>query len=270
MIPPDIREAILPLHRQGTAVRAIGRLLGVSRNTVRRVLRGVPEPPAAQATESAEWPLIEAAFARCKGNAVRVREVLAEEQGLEVPYSALTRRLREGGLRTPKRRAGRYTFAPGEEMQQDTSPHRLTLGGKTVTAQRASLALAYSRWLYLQYYPRFTRFEAKGFLAAAFAACDGTCPRCVIDNTSVLVATGSGPEATIAPEMAAFGRAYGVRFVAHRVGDANRSARVERPFAFIEGNFLAGRTFADWDDLNRQAWPGRPRWPTSASSGPWG
>ena len=36
-------------------------------------------------------------------------------------------------------------------------------------------------------------------------------------------------------------------------GDANRSARVERPFAFIEGNFLAGRTFADWAALNREA-----------------
>ena len=36
-------------------------------------------------------------------------------------------------------------------------------------------------------------------------------------------------------------------------GDANRSARVERPFSFIENNFLAGRTFASWEDLNQQA-----------------
>ena len=36
-------------------------------------------------------------------------------------------------------------------------------------------------------------------------------------------------------------------------GDANRSARVERPFAFIENNFLAGRTFTSWNDLNQQA-----------------
>jgi hypothetical protein len=41
--------------------------------------------------------------------------------------------------------------------------------------------------------------------------------------------------------------------VAHEIGDANRSARVERPFHFIENNFLAGRTFADWQDLNNQA-----------------
>ena len=35
--------------------------------------------------------------------------------------------------------------------------------------------------------------------------------------------------------------------------NVNRSARVERPFWFIERNFLAGRKFADWGDLNRQA-----------------
>jgi hypothetical protein len=28
---------------------------------------------------------------------------------------------------------------------------------------------------------------------------------------------------------------------------------VERPFHYIENNFIPGRTFADWDDLNRQA-----------------
>ncbi len=32
-----------------------------------------------------------------------------------------------------------------------------------------------------------------------------------------------------------------------------RSARVERPFYYVERNFLPGRRFRDWDDLNAQA-----------------
>jgi len=55
------------------------------------------------------------------------------------------------------------------------------------------------------------------------------------------------------PEMEAFADRLGFRFVAHERGDANRSARVERPFSFIENNFLAGRAFASWQDLNQQA-----------------
>ena len=53
--------------------------------------------------------------------------------------------------------------------------------------------------------------------------------------------------------MAAFAERFGFEFVAHERGDANRSARVERGFWFIERNFLAGRTFASWEDLNQQA-----------------
>jgi len=113
--------------------------------------------------------------------------------------------------------------------------------------------LAYSRRLFIQYYPRFTRFEAKWFLTEALRFMEGACPTCTIDNTSIIVASGSGPEAQIAPEMAALGHVFGVTFRPHAVGHADRKARVERPFAYVEGNFLAGRTFQDWPDLNAQA-----------------
>ncbi|MGH8628746.1 MAG: IS21 family transposase, partial [Gammaproteobacteria bacterium] len=79
------------------------------------------------------------------------------------------------------------------------------------------------------------------------------CPRCTIDNTSVIVAGGSGPEALIAPEMVTFGELFGTRFIPHAIGHADRKGRVERPFAYIEGNFLAGRCVRDWADLNAQA-----------------
>jgi len=38
--------------------------------------------------------------------------------------------------------------------------------------------------------------------------------------------------------MEAFADRFGFRFMAHERGDTNRSARVERPFWFIESNFL--------------------------------
>src|SRR5262249_53248611 len=36
-------------------------------------------------------------------------------------------------------------------------------------------------------------------------------------------------------------------------GHSDRKGRIERPFSWIERNFLAGRTFVDFEDLNRQA-----------------
>jgi hypothetical protein len=55
------------------------------------------------------------------------------------------------------------------------------------------------------------------------------------------------------PEMAAFSDRLGFHFVAHEIGDANRSAKVERRFDYIDNNFLAGREFDDWRDLNQRA-----------------
>ena len=254
MISPEIRQSVQTLHQQGLAVREISRLLKLSRNTIRRLLRSpvladarVPACPAPVLL----W--LPPAFERVRGNGVRIQEMLQAELGLNPGYSTLTRWIREAGLRSPPRRSGEYVFAPGQEMQHDTSPHRVILAGKPVMTQCASLILAYSRYLFIQYYPRFTRFEAKQFLLEAVRFLAGCCPTCIIDNTSVMVVAGAGDEAVFAPEMVAFARTLGFAFRAHPVNQPDRKGRVERPFAWVEGNFLAGRTFADFADLNQQA-----------------
>ena len=220
MISPELRQAILTLQATGMGLREISRCLHVSRNTIRRALR---TPPAETATpvspaQQAALLCLPELYRRCRGNAVRIQEILQQDYAIDLPYSTLTRLIREQALREPKRRSGIYTFEPGAEMQHDTSPHRLTLGGKPVTAQCAGLILACSRRLYFQYYPCFTRFEAKTFLTEALTVFDGSCPRCTIDNTSVVLAGGSGPDAVIAPEMVAFGELFGTRL---RIGSIN-------------------------------------------------
>jgi transposase len=254
MISDDTRHSIVALYQQGMKIRQICRTLGISRNTVRKVVQGRHEGHNQSTTAFDEHlPLIKETYLKCRGNVVRVQEMLAD-RGISIGYSTLTRLAREHALRQPqKHRAGAYTFHPGGEMQHDTSPHKLVLGEKRVTAQCADLVLAYSRRLFIKYYPRFTRFEAQIFLADAFAFINGACERIIIDNTSVIVAHGSGPDAEIAPEMAAFGRIFGTRFVPHRIGHADRKARIERPFHYVEHNFLVGRGFTDYSDLNEQA-----------------
>ena len=254
MTPIEIRNSVLTLQRQGNSLREIGRVLHLSRNTVRAILRApqvavtTPEP-----LDAALQQRLADVYARARGNAVRMAQILADEFDLRPPYSTLTRWVRQADLRKPVKRSGEYHFAPGQEMQHDISPHKLEMAGKHITAQCAGLTLAYSRRLFIWYYPRFTRFEAKDFLLRAAQFMDGTCPRCVIDNTSVMLAGGAGSDAVFAPEMAAFARALGFKFMAHRVNDPDRKARIERPFAWIEGNFLPGRSFTSFDDLNAQA-----------------
>jgi hypothetical protein len=184
---------------------------------------------------------------------VRVHEELTAG-GAQLSYAALTAFCRRHGIGyQPPAPAGRYEFAPGEEMQHDTSPHEVELAGKRRKVQTASAVLCYSRMLFFQCYPTFQRFDCKVFLTEALRYLGGAAARVMIDNTHVVVLRGSGRDMVPVPEMTAFGERFGFAFVAHAIGHANRSGRVERPFHFIEGNFLAGRTFRSWEDLNRQA-----------------
>jgi len=225
MITQESQQAIVSLYQQGVPIRQISQILKLSRTTVRRVIRGKWQERTRRESPYEEIsPLLPEVFKIAKGNVIRVQEILQDQYGRGVPYSTLTRIVRGLDLREDniKHRAGTYEFGPGQEMQHDTSPHVVLLGGNQVKAQCAGLVLAYSRKLFIQYYPAFTRFEARVFLDEAFQFMDGTCPRCIIDNTSVLVAHGSGPDAEIAPEMERFGQIFGVTFLPHVIGDADR------------------------------------------------
>jgi transposase len=259
MLDQTKRSAILTLHNQGLGKRAIARALQISRNTVRDVLTdGRAAPPPLERTEAlaAVRDEILALHASCKGNLVRVHEELAAQHDVTVSYPALTAFCRRHGIgHTPPQLKGSYddVLTPGLEMQHDTSPHDVHIGGALRRVQTAALVLAYSRRLYFQFYPRFTRFECKVFLDEGVAYHGGAAERCMIDNTHVIVLHGSGRSMVPVPEMEAFGRRLGFAFIAHAIGDPDRKARVEGPFWYIERNFLAGRQFADFADANRAA-----------------
>lgn len=256
MLDESTRIAVLRLRAEGHGTRSIADALGISRGAAQDIVReGKAEVPVLEREEKAEpyHEQILTLYAGCKGNLVRVHEELVAA-GAKLSYPALTAYCRRHGIGyEPPKPSGSYHFEPGEEMQHDTSPHEAEIGGKKRGVQTASLTLCYSRMLFMQMYPRFRRFECKVFLTDALLYFEGACGRCMIDNTHLVVLHGTGYDMVAVPEMSAFAERFGFEFRAHELGDVNRSARVERPFDFIDNNFLAGRRFTDWEDLNRQA-----------------
>ncbi len=255
MIDQDTRTALLKLAEQGHGAKAIARAMSLSRNTVKKVLKaGTKEVPGLEREEQLEThlDLVRELHAQCEGNLVRVHEKLADEK-IEVAYSTLTDfcRRHEIGVKE-KQRAGEYHFRPAQEMQHDTSPHDVMIEGKKVRMQCASLVLCYSRRQYAQLYPKWTRLEARTFLSDAISYVGGAAQQCMLDNSTVIMVGGTGKNAVPAPAMKAFSDNFGFTFVAHTIGDADRSGRVERPFHFIENNFYKGRVFESLEDLNQQ------------------
>src|SRR5437773_1342750 len=116
MLSQAQRTAILELSAKGVSKREIARVLQLSRQTVRKVLRSnstqVPEIQRAEKAEPYRQQILEL-LVSCKGNLVRVHEEL-QAQGAVMSYAALTAFCRRHGIgQTPILPAGQYHFEPG-------------------------------------------------------------------------------------------------------------------------------------------------------------
>jgi transposase len=255
MIEADLRKAIYLLHQQGMGYRKIARDLGVSRNTVRRIVaqQGVT-PVIHRKKQHIDEQLLRDLYHQCQGYCQRLHEKLTEEHGIEVTYSTLTRMLRQLGInQSKKQRCDRVPDEPGLEMQHDTTCYRITLGDSPVKVIASLLYLRYSKRRYLKFYRSFNRFAMKCFLHEALMFWGYCAKQCIIDNTNLARLRGTGSKAVIVGEMEQLAQRYGFRFICHSIGHANRKAGEERSFWTTETNFLPGRRFQNLEDLNRQA-----------------
>src|SRR5215467_12750250 len=144
MLSQAQRTTILELHTQGVGKREIARVLGISRVAVRKVLRSnsttVPEMNRIQKAEPYRQQILEL-FEQCQGNLVRVHEELLAG-GAQLSYAALTAFCRRHGIGyQPPVAVGQYDFAPGQELQHDSSPHEVELTGRKRKVQTASAVL---------------------------------------------------------------------------------------------------------------------------------
>ncbi len=256
MIEADKRKAVFLLHQEGMSINEIVRRLQLSRNTVRTILKQKGEMPAQVRKRKVriEAELLERLYRDCDGWAQRVHEKLVEEEGVQVPYSTLTRLLRELGLsKDQPSYCDRVPDQPGAEMQHDTSPYWIRLGDTPTHLIASLLYLRYSKRRYLEFFRVFNRFRMKCFLHKALMSWRYAGAVCIIDNTNLARLRGTGRNAVIGPEMAAFAKEHGFRFVCHEKGHANRKAGEERSFWTVETNFFPGRHFSSLQDLNQQA-----------------
>jgi len=242
------------MHKNGMGIHAITRSLGISRNTVRTVIAEGCEVSLEPRADKImlDGVLLADLYRQCSGWKERIWEKLQDEHGVDIGYSTLTRKISELGL-GQKPRAAHVGDEPGVEMQQDTSPYTIKIGGVTAGVIGCSLYYRYSKQRYLRFYRAFNRFRMKCFFHEALIHFGYAAPECIIDNTNLAVHHGTGADAVMHPEIVAFARRYGFRFVAHSLGHSDRKAGEERSFWTVETNFFPGREFSSMEDLNAQA-----------------
>ncbi len=257
MIERDKRRAIYSLHEAGMCAREISRKLNISRNTVDTIIAqkgDMPDPVRVDSIE-VDADTLRRLYLDCGGFVQRIHEKLSEEEGITIGYSTLTRKVRQLGLLSPKNeRCARVPDEAGSEMQHDTTIYKLKIGGQQTRVVASILYLRYSKIKYLKFYPSFNRFAMKCFLHEALTFWGYTARVCIIDNTNLARLRGTGKNAIMVPEMEQFGKRYGFKFCCHAINHPNRKAGNERSFYTVETNFLPGRSFESFEDLNKQAY----------------
>lgn len=253
MTPQELEEA-RRLLATGLSLRTVAKKLGRDRKTLRRALGG--SPPTKPKPPEKLAPFKETAAQLYKEQGLFAPRILREirEKGYTGSLTLLKDFLRTLGPRQePRRVFRRFETKPGVEMQCDWSPYRLKIAGDERIAHCYSLILCNSRRFWIGFFRNERLPTLLWAHVEALAYHDGVCRRIVYDNQTAVTLGRIERENLWNPTFLEFARYYGFRPHTHKPKHKERSGKVERPFWYLETDFLRGKTFASWDDLNQQA-----------------
>ncbi len=250
MLTPEERHALDRLRQEPIPIRAIARRLGRDVKTIRRAL-GRPARPPAPAKLAPYHALVKERFAQ----GLRAPRILRDlrERGYPGGLTILKAFLQTLGPPRPARRTfHRFETGPGEEAQSDWSPYRVLIAHRPTVVHAFAMILCYSRRSCV----RFFRDERLPTLLwahqEAFTYHGGLCRRIAYDNQTAITLGRVGGRPRWHPAFLAFARHYGFEPSVGRPGHKERRGKVERPFHYLEEDFLRARAFASWEDLNAQ------------------
>jgi len=254
-------------HVKGKKIKAIARELRVSRNTVRRIVRG--DETVHRYTRQ-EQPLpqlgtyvmaLEGLLAANAGKSQRERLSfmrMFEElrlSGYAGGYDAVRRYARAWERQQGIQSAEAYvplSFAPGEAYQFDWSHEVVVLDGVTNVVKVAQVRLCHSRMPFVRAYPREAQEMVFDAHNRAFAFFRGACARGIYDNMRTVVdAVFVGKERTFNRRFLQMASHYLVEPTPCTPAAGWEKGQVENQVGTVRGRFFTPRLkFKSYEELN--------------------
>jgi transposase len=248
------------LHRaEGLPIKAIVRLLGVSRNTVRAAIASDAPPryerrPAGSIVDEVEPRIRELLQAYPTMPATVIAERVGWHRGLTV-FKERVAELRPVYL--PPDPASRTSYVAGEIAQCDLwfPPIRLPVGfGQTRSPAQLpvlTMVTGYSRWLSGVLIP--TRSSPDLFTGWwQLIAALGSVPRVLVWDGEGAIGRWRAGKVELTAECQAFRGTLGAKVLVCKPADPEAKGLIERAHDYLERSFLPGRVFASPADFNTQ------------------
>ncbi len=263
-----IKEVRNLKYVQGLPIKEIVRRTSLSRNTVRKILRGQqtkftyrksqkPQPARGQVRDTIESWLKEDLSQKPKyrRTAWRMYEILKYEHGYTGSYGSVARCIRELKPKLKLEEAEVYiplSYAAGEAFQFDWADVVAYIGKEPVTFQLAVMTLCHSRRFYTRAYPCQKQELMLDAHRRAFEHFDGVPRRGIYDNLKTAVKHMlKGNHRNLQERFAQFCSHYLYEPQFCNPAKANEKGRVENKVGYVRRNFFVPiPRFSSLDELN--------------------
>ncbi len=263
----ELENLVVTRHRAGRSARGLAKDLHISRNTVRKILGKVrkqrqeghdlvgkkPRAPLPSKLDEHLPKVKELLLKYPRITGQRVFEEL-QDAGYQGGISILREKLKK--LRpAPKRKPTvRFETEAGEQGQMDWSPYKLKLRcGRILQVLCFSYILGFSRRQYIDFVERRDFYTLIRQHRAAFEYFGGVPEQCLYDSEKTVVQRWESNQPIYNPSFLQFITHYECRPVACQRWRPQTKGKVERPFQFVDGNLLGGRSIVDLQDLRQTA-----------------
>lgn len=221
---------------------------------MRAVLRRKPKPPRPPRPSLLDpfKPLIRERVLKDELTAVRVLEDL-HGLGYRGSYTILKRFIHTFRPKPTIQPHLRFETEPGVQAQVDLSPYTVLLGEVPTDVVCFSMVFGYSRWQFIRFVLHADAHSVCHSHVLAFEEAGGVPHEILYDRMKQVVIESHRHGVVFHALFAALVQHYGFQAVPLAPGYKEGKGKVENPFRYVEGNFLAGRRFHDVADLDAQA-----------------
>ncbi|MCP4140083.1 MAG: IS21 family transposase [Chloroflexi bacterium] len=263
----QLENNVASLHGRGWSIRRLSREFGISRQRVKRILKSnanqrehgqghLAKPVRRGSKLDTYKEYISELLETHKTPPItnqRIFEIL-EEKGYQGKITILRNYLAQVRGKKAKEPVVCTETPPGQRASHDWSDYYIdfTDGAQREKVTFFSYILNYSRRQYIEVVEDKTQATLLRGLVNAFLYFDGVPKEIKSDNQKACVDRWELGKPVFNKNFLAFATHYRFRPLAIHPGKPRENLKIERPFYYLETNFLNGRKFRDKQDLKAQ------------------